>query len=936
MKVQLLLSELWGDKMVSLLVESYSNTLITDRNMSTDSNIKKLVQTLITPNILTLNKTINLKDNVFFKDKNVDIMHTLPNTQNAVDTLENNGYTRTSIDDYNCVGFNFTNECVDIEYLKNISGDFKTELTLNSKGIEKVFSYFVDNNFIVFYDVSSSSDKYFYNLNESFNIKDLKIDNDNFVHIIYSHNFETYYVKTSLFFPFLRLNYENDSFNEDYFLQKIRIDDSANKIFALKSNVIYFYDNNYDVKLHNLSKRYYFEYNGLIYFNHSELYEKIKKSIINEFIQLNNLNMYNYVSMLGLNDFKTFRDLKISTLDNDLFINLFKNRFNNTVNGGINYFNAKSSDKKFDYSVNIKDELFAITGNFIPGQIKGEFEIEIFKNKCYLFLVKNNERTFIKSCLIFGNTFYFCNLKFNYLRFSELNEKYLLKISNFDPYPFNLECQKRIEVNKVYNDPNITSKAFKNIEINGFYNFKVDTMFDGKSIVIKNFYDFKKKKYLFDSHTINVKRNEKFNISKYHDFKFTGPFIKKDKFIYFREDGEITYTSMADFKFQLINDLNYITDFWIENQGKELYFKIDNNQIALTENSNECDFICSIPEISDFIVNHKKYNNVVIDDNNEYESECDDDKNVLITEKFMNVPLFNMIYVEDTDFIEIFTMDKKKVYNVITETYNGGLIAYFDNLDETLYYNTKETKYNYFNPLRSYNNITTTFVFDYNNEINFGGVKKVENFTISCDRAIPSYETISLIMYNHEKSETYKLQLSANEIDKVFELGLDIDSIFLEKNSSFDNVKLSFKITKINSIIQNGKITYLKSDTRNQVYQAKIKNPDAIFKDFSKIKIGTKYELTNGILKESHNGEASIRCPFENEISVNKKDNFQFYYKEGTYYATRDEDEFYSKNFKTPGIMMKKSSGDTNIKTSNEFFTIDEIIDKEHLLGGIK
>lgn len=920
--------------MVSLFTESYSNSLVTDRNMSLNSNIKKLIQAMISPSVTTFEKICNVKDNIFFRDEKVDIMHTFPNTFNAINVLESNGYLRTTIDDYNSNSYNFSEKTTDENYLINISPEFKDEIILNSKGLTKVFSYFVDNNFIVFYDVASSGDKYFYNVDEAIILKDFKIDKDDFVHIIYSYNSENYYAKSSLYLPFLKLNSENDIFDESCFLQKIKLDSKISKIFAIKNNNLYLFDDEYNIKTSKLSKRYYFEHNGLIYFNHSDIYEVVKKSIINEFIQLNNLNMYNYISLLGINEFKTFRNLKISTLDGELFNNIFKNRFNNTINGGINYFTSKESDKTFDYKVNIKDGIYAINGNFIPGKFKGNFEIEIDKNKCNLYLIKNDNRLFVKSCDINSNTFYFCNLKFEYLRFDTLNKKYKFEISNFDPYPFNLECGKTVEVNKIYNDKKISNKIFRNIKVNGFYNYKVDTLFDGKSIVINNFYDFKRKKYLFDSHTIKVKRNEKFNISKYYDFKFTGPFIKKGKFIYFREDGEITYTSMPDFKFQLINDLGYITDFWTENQDKEIYFKIDNNQIMITENSNECDFICNIPSIDDYVVNHRKYTNVIIDDNNEYESECDEDTNILITEKFMNVPLFNMVYVENTDEIEIFTMDKKKVYNVITEPYNGGLIAYFDNLDETLYYNTKDTKYNYFNPKRSYENITNSFTFDDNNEINFGSVKRVENFTIGCDRAISSYETINLILYNHEKGETHKLQLNSSEIDKVFELSLDIDSIYLEKNNSFDNAKISFKITKINSIIQNGKITYLKSKIDNQVYQAKLKDSSVKFSNYTSVRVGTKYELTNGILKESYNGDISIREPFENEILIMKKDNFQYYYTEGDYYFVKEKDEFYSKNFKTPGIMMKTADDITNIKTSNEFFTVDEIIDKEYLLGG--
>lgn len=921
--------------MVSLLVESFANLIKTERNLDTDSNIKKLMQKIIEPQVFNFFKVNTIKDNIFFRDKNVDVMHTLPNTLNSNSVLRANGYSKIKMDDYTTSGYNTVLSLNEIGYSKGITPKFKGDVDLNFKGLKRTFSYFVDESFIVFYDIENHGNKYFYSLDTVYEIKDFRIDEDNFVHILYGYDRETYYVKTHLYLPFSKLNGNNNILNEEYFLEKIKLGKSFNKIYAIKNNFLYLLDKNYGISSVELGKKYYFELDGILYFSHSEVYELVKNSIIEKNIQINNLNMYNYISMLGLNDFKTINNMKISTLDGNIFNNVFKNRFNNTVNGGINYFNTKNVDVEKDYHVNIKDEFFAINGNFIFQETKGDFEIEVTETHCRLYKVTEKDKVMVKEIKLYSRTFSFCNLKFEYLRFDSLIKPYTFKVSNRDSYPFNIVNNKNVKVSRVYNDKKISKKSLSNASLNGFYNHIVDSSFDGRAIIIKNFYDYTSKRYLFDSHETKVTRNLKMNLSGIYDYKFTGPFIVKNGFIYFKDDGVFTYTKMETFKFPLVNSLGYITSFWIENQGLDVYFKIENNQIVTIDNFNDCDFICKIPTIESFIVNHNKFSSVIIDDNNEYESEQDEDPSSLITEKFMNVPLFKMVYAENTDYIEIYTTDKKRVYNVITEPYNGGLIAYFDNLDETLYYNTRETQFNYFNPIKSYENITNTFIFDENNEINFGGIKTIKNFTLSSDKTFSGYEKINLILYNHEKEETYKLQLDSSEIGKVFELNLDVDSIFMEKNSSFNNIKFSFKITKINSIIQNGKITYLKTSVDNPVYYSKLKDKNIKFNDYTKIKIDTKYEkMSNGALKESYNGDISIRCPFSHELPVFKKDNFQFYYNKSDYCIANEFDDFYIKNFKTPGLLFRTPEETVDINTSNNSFTLDEIIDKEYL-GGI-
>ncbi|MGL5768151.1 MAG: hypothetical protein ACRCX8_21160 [Sarcina sp.] len=920
--------------MVGLLVESTCNQIHTERNLELNSNIKRMVQVTINDQVLNLHKVFNVKENRFFREEDTDLLHTIPSTKNSIDVLEANGYNMTTVDYYNYTSFNNCCSTRKYSYAKLENPNFISSINLNFKGVEEEFSYFNDDNFIVFYDIETSGDKYFYHLDDIYKLKDFKVDSNMFVHILYEFEGDNYYVKSSLYLPFLSINEKSDHFNEDFFLEKIKILESVNSIYSRKNSLIYFYNKDYDIVRVKTCKRYYFELNGLIYFNHGPIYDIIKNNVIESFIQLNNLNMYSYISLLGLNEFNTKNDLKISSIDGT-FNNLFKNRFNNTVNGGINYFNTRNIKTDVDYKVNIKDDFFAINGNFVScSELKGKYRISIFKNKCSLHFINGEIEEHIKTITVNSRKFYLCNLEFNYLRFDDLKEPYVFYVCNNDPYPFTIKNDSNIIVNKIYNNIDISRKTLGNIKMEGFENHKIEAKFDGKNIIVTNTYDYGGKSYLFDTHTVIAKRNEKIDMKSFKDFKTNIPFVVKNGYLYPKKDGIIVFTTMSDFRLPLINTKDYITDYWIDNQGKEIYLKLYENKVGIIENKNEADLYFKVPVIDDLVMNETQYTIIAIEDNSDYESEWDANKNSLITDRFMNVPLFSVWYVENTDYVELYTVDKKPVTNVITEHYNGGLIVYFDSLDDTLYYNTKETKYNYFTPLRSYENITNSYSFDDNLEIDFGSARVIDNFTLSCDRNISSLETINLLMYNNESGETFKLSLNAGEIGKPFALGISIDSITIEKTQAINDAKFTFKITKVNSITQNGKVTYMKGHIDNPVYQAIIKPKDIKFNSYKNIKVDTKYEfVTDGTMKESYRGDLVIRRPFENEIIVTKKNNFKYYYKKDSYCLATEKDDFFLSNFKTPGLITK-TVGDLNVlELTNGEFTVDEIIDK-NLLGG--
>ncbi|MGL6100980.1 MAG: hypothetical protein ACRC0G_15335, partial [Fusobacteriaceae bacterium] len=266
--------------MVSLLVESTCNVITTERNLELNSNIKKLIQVSINDQILNLHRSINVKDNRFFKEKNTDLLHTVSNSANSIEVLENNGYERTTIDEYDYKAYNECESMDTIGYKRLDKPDFINQLTLNYKGKAGDFSFFLDENFIIFFNVVNNSDKYYYKINEMYKIKDFKVDKNMFAHFLYSQNGENYYIKTSLYLPFAELNSDNVFFNEDSILEKIKICGDAELIFSRNMNEINFFSKNMDITTSQLMKKYYFEENGVIYFNHSDLYEKVKDSLL--------------------------------------------------------------------------------------------------------------------------------------------------------------------------------------------------------------------------------------------------------------------------------------------------------------------------------------------------------------------------------------------------------------------------------------------------------------------------------------------------------------------------------------------------------------------------------------------------------------------------------------------------------------------------------
>ena len=137
------------------------------------------------------------------------------------------------------------------------------------------------------------------------------------------------------------------------------ISDSKNNIFLINKT------NKYKV---NPIKKYYCYKDGMYFYNKTK--ETNRYFSFNEnFKQIEHLFLYELIKMFGLENFKT-KNLcndtkylsKISSENNSEIKNLFKFKFDNTLNGIINFFDF--SETKNNLNVNINNGKFICKGNF--------------------------------------------------------------------------------------------------------------------------------------------------------------------------------------------------------------------------------------------------------------------------------------------------------------------------------------------------------------------------------------------------------------------------------------------------------------------------------------------------------------------------------------------------------------------------------------------
>ena len=936
--------------MTSLLIESFVNKINNEGMLKDNSNIKQLLQIILESNIDNLNKLYCLENNLRFKELGTDLLTKISDNSATVYSLEKRGYKETTYDKYNFENFNYIINSEYIPIINKQSNIFINTIVLNGKEKYKEYFFFVQDDYILFAPTeANSSVEYFFKLN-NYKILDFKINKANFVFMILETiDNKRLFVTSHLGKVFAQYNDDKHSLNLDECYNVIDMTDY--KIHSLNHiNGDYFFvcDNNSKLRI-RFSKKYYFKYDNAIYFNNQGDCDDFKKSFIGT-IQNNFLNMYNYLNIYGLNNFK-IDNRKISTKENKIFDELLTNKFDNTLNGGLNYFNAKgiyspkispeiksiyNQDK--DYHINIQDEYFNIYGNFVYKFKHGKFDIRIYKNKIELISVNNNIKTVIDSVKIPNyKEFYFYNLKFTFKKFEFPDTSLTYSISSFSPYTFKHGVVENYKMFSVPNNSKVIDNIIENSNLDNKFNSNAS--FDGKRIKFNNYFDWSKKEYQYGNFNRDINSQEIFNLDNIKKYTFLGNSIIKDNQLFARENGKLYYSNINDFSFELINKNGYITNFWNKNQDKTIYFKKIDGQIKLIKNKFESDFYCYIPKISDYIKhNNIQYSNVYVDISDNLEVNLQLDENLLVTNKYLNNPLFYKVYIEDLDDdnIHIFDNDNQEIYNYIKTKYNNGFIYYFNiENDKKYYYNTSTSKYNYFEPIESYQNINSFYYFDETGYINFDNVKTIKSFSIKSNILIEKDIDISLFMYNTQTGDVNKISINKKDLNNKFEIDINTNKIYIDIKDDVYNKNNFFIVEDSNESLTTDEYLIFFKQTRQDIVYIAEKNPKLDFNkiDFTKLKVNTYYKIIDGNFIESNNGTFIIDSLGINEIAIIPNLYIENDYFKTNIFLTESindiKDDFYIKNFKTPGNYY--INYDINSKKIIESF--NENIDGSELLS---
>lgn len=908
--------------MVSLMIESFGNLIKTKGVLSDHSNLKIYLQILLEHRIDEFNKLYSLKSNLLFKELGTDMLTKLNYNTGALYGLNKRGYKETTIDEYNFENMNSIKKITEIPYVKKENNSFINSISLNGKNGLQEYSFFYQNEYILFVpNVSNSAVEYYFKIN-GYNILDFKIDKHLFVYLTVENEEGRFLAISHLGKAFSEYNKEDSTLNINQCYNFIKLTDNYNfkELEHIDNNIFYFVSDDFKIFKLEMCKKYYFKDDDYLYFNNQGDCDEFSNLFL-EVVQNNFLNMYNYLNFLGLNNFK-IEDRKISTKENNLFLEMFKNKFDNTLNGGLNYFNAKkinnpeisphvrsvyNQDK--DYHINVDDEYFSINGNFIYKNYKtGNYKIEIFEDKVNLYEIKD-ATTLIETIKIPSyKEFYFCNLRFIFKKFEFPKDPYILFTSSNSPYLFK---QSEITNYKLKSVPN-NKKAIRSlVENSNDRHIDINTTFDGKKIIFHNFFDWKNKKFKYGSVDKKISQNEIVDLKHFKRYICLNNYIEKDDKLYSREQGKLICSNTDDFSFELINSKGYITPFWVENQDKIIYFKNLDNSVSLINNKYECDFYTYIPKISNYIrFNNKMYSNISININDNLEIETNNNGNTLITNKYFDEPLFYKVFINDDDLLNIHLFDNNdiEISKYITEKFNDGYIFYFNiEKNKKYYYNTLNSKYNYFEPIEAYKNIEFMYHFNETGYINLDKVKHFKTFTLKSKSLIEKDVTFSLFLYNTSEGTSNKISLTRNELNNKFEIDLNVDKILLEINTDEYNKDLFYIVEDSNNSLNTDNVTiFFKQDRKDTVYIAE-KNLDLDIKkiDFTKLKVDTYYNINdyNNII-ETYNGSFIIDSFNKSEIAIIPNEIEQDYI-ETTVFLTESlgdpQDTFYRKNFKEPG-----------------------------------
>lgn len=892
--------------MADVITEIYHNGL-TDGIDNKHSSLKNLMSEFTNLNIERLNQLSLIQNDLLFKDIGNDILVKCENKNQIIKAISKYGYEKIDKNKYMFAENNYAGVMKEVKYIENYRENFIEKIKIK----DKEFKYFFEKGFLILFNETSQKAEYFYNLSHV-NIKDIKIDSKLFVYILYNYKNKQYLTKTHLGKQFSQYNIKDQNFESKELLFNIVInsdlENQLKEILFFDNNDFYFLGDK--IQKISLYKKYFFVDNNFVYFNHHGEMKNYKEYFIEE-IQTNYSNIYNYLNFLGLNDFQ-IKNRKISTYEMRTFLDVVINKFDNTFNGGTNYFiiknhydNINDENKKIfkikpDYHISYRDNVFAINGNFNYKMEKGTFKIIIENNKISLFKKNNHIFTFVDSVIINNkDEFYFYQLKFQNLNYN-LPDFYEFTIKTYDEYPFKQEVISK-EFSKLFNskkniDYFVKNEKSKNLE---------DVFFINNSIMFNNVFDWNKKEFIYNSLKSKIKANEGFDLNNIKNFYIDSEYEIKSNKVFPRNNSTIVYTTIKSFDYELINKNGFISDFWIKNQGKTLYFKKNKNQIDIIDNFNEADYSLKLPLISEYL-NIDKIQNVDILMNDEMQYSLDNSEDLLATTKFQDVPLFYKVFIPTKDkTVNIFDQEDNYITKYYIENENEGINIYFNiNPNHKYYYVLDEQKI-YFEPIKAFENNIEYYDIEHTGYINFEKIKKLSMLAFNTNlKNLKEDFECKLFIYNSFNSTMKRINLNKDSINKYFEINFLSDKIYIELKDGYDYKDFYLTESFISSITEENKIIYFKKDYNDICYISKASPKEIHFeKYYSKIQLNKKYLLDKNSLIEDENGNIELKPVLDNSIFINvlnkktefKKDVFKTF-------STSKKDEFYLKNFKSVGI----------------------------------
>ena len=879
--------------MANLITEIYLNG-ITKGIDEKHSFLKNLFSEFSNVDSENLNKIIQIKNDLFFENKYNDLLTKLNNKKQVIKLLNKYGYEQINKKNYPFAEKNFAGG---EKIFNGIFNEINFVDKIKIKNEE--FSYFVEKDCLILYNENNNS-RYFFNL-ENIKIRDLKIDKYNFIYILYNYKNKQYITKTHFAKVFSKYNEQKSGFNIKETFYTILLEDDKDKFYSeiinINFNNIYLIrDKIYSKELYS---KYYFIDEENIYFNHQGELENYKSYFL-ETIQVEFNNIYNYLNFLGLNDFK-IKNRKISTYETETFKDLFANKFDNTFNGSTNYFLVKNHYEnpevfklKPDYHFNYKDDFFAINGNFCYKMQKGNFKIIIKENNISLYKKQSKSYLFLESITLDKEIqeFYFYQLRFQLIDY-EMPKYYELKFEIKDNYIF-----KQQLINKNFDSLHIDKENINYFLSKENINKLFSRSFKNNSIIFWNLFDWKKNKYIYNSIKETLKANYVFDLTNIKDYKIIGSFIEKNNKIYTRSECIIYYTLIDNYSFELINKNGYISEFWKNNQNKNIYFIKDNNQLNITNNFNSADFKIKIPEIKKYININNSINNIDVLMNDVLEYELDNKDNLLATIKFKDKPLFWKVYIDSLSY-SIYNSDDEYISNTFEEDYNDGKIVYFNKENNKKYYYIKDETQEkiYFEPIKAFQNIKVyyninklgeTFFNKHISLLSLNSINKINDNNFQC----------KLYIYNKKNVKT--VSLNKNSLNKPFEYNDFIEKIKLEVENPED-----FYLTEESntSIEFNNKIIYFKKDYDDICYLSK-ETPFVQYDNVTNnIQLNKKYYYINNQLVEDKNGNIFLENLNGNYLFIEELNkDIEFNKKIMKTFSASGPDEFYLNNFKSIGI----------------------------------